>query len=320
MYDKPRVLISKCLGFASCRYNGQTIEDQFVSQLAPFVEVITTCPEMEIGLGVPRKPIRIVSVDNALRLIQPATGAEVTAPMKSFTKEFIASVGSLDGCILKNRSPSCGIGDVKIYEGIDNSSRTTKGSGFFGGAIQEQFPFTAIEDEGRLRNFTIRDHFLVQLFTFHRYRAVEEAGTIGALVTFHTRHKLLLLGYQQELYRKAGSIVANHEKLAASEVLQLYKELLVKILADVPVYTAMINSLQHAFGWVSDILSASEKHYFLEVLEEYRDERVPLSTVLHMLRSYAIRAESAYLQEQYLFEPYPRELISITDSGKGRDY
>lgn len=57
---RPRVLFSRCLGFAACRYNGQSIRDETVEALLPFVDPVTVCPEVEIGLGIPRLAIRLV--------------------------------------------------------------------------------------------------------------------------------------------------------------------------------------------------------------------------------------------------------------------
>lgn len=69
----PGIVVSKCLGFAHCRYNGLIIASEFVDNLKPFVEFIPVCPEMEIGLGVPRDPVRIVAANQQMRLVQPAT-------------------------------------------------------------------------------------------------------------------------------------------------------------------------------------------------------------------------------------------------------
>ena len=80
----------------------------------------------------------------------------------------------------------------------------------------------------------------------------------------------------------------------------------------------MINAFQHAFGGLSANLTSKERQFFLNSLEEYRDERIPASTLIHLLKSWAIRFENHYLLDQYLMEPYPHELVEITDSGKGR--
>jgi len=163
-FVKPVVIISKCLGFAHCRYNGQIIPDEFVEKLKPYVEFRPVCPEVEIGLGVPRDPIRVILTDEKFRLIQPATGADVTGKMVDFAESFLNSADEIDGFILKSRSPSCGLKDVKIYTGLMDDNFVSKGSGFFARAVLDKFPNLAIEDEDRLKNYTIRKHFLTTLF------------------------------------------------------------------------------------------------------------------------------------------------------------
>lgn len=317
-FPKPIVVISKCLGFAHCRYDGDIIETPFVHKLKEYVTFHPICPEVEIGLGIPRKPIRIVSVEGGNRLYQPANGDDMTERMESFVKTFLDSLAEVDGFLLKNRSPSCGPGDVKIYPSFENVSRTLRGSGFFGGAVLERFPGIPVEDEGRMRNFTIREHFLTRIFAFARFREVKKSKTMRSLIEFHSRYKLLLMGYNQTQMRILGRIVANHENADFESVTTTYESHLKLALTKSPRFTSMINVLMHAFGGFSNILSKDEKMFFLESLEEYRDERIPLSALLHVVRAWAVRHNNQYLLNQTFLKPYPGKLIEITDSGKGR--
>ncbi len=317
-FPKPVVVVSKCLGFAHCRYDGQTIENPFVPRFQEFMEFRPICPEVEIGLGIPRKPIRIVTVEGKNRLYQPATERDVTQAMETFVENFLNSLTEVDGFFLKTRSPSCGTQDVKIYPGFDNVSRTFKGSGFFGGEVLKRFDGLPVEDEGRLRNFTIRENFLTKLFTFARLRDVKKSGSIKALIDFHTTHKLMLMGYNQTQMRILGKIAANQEQNGFEAVISAYEQHLKLALASMPKCTAMINVLMHAFGGFKAVLSKEEKQFFLESLEEYRDERIPLSAVLRVLRAWAIKHDNAYLLTQTFMEPYPSKLVEISDSGKGR--
>jgi len=320
MYPIPRVVISKCLGFDHCRYNGEIIPDNFIDKLRSYVEFITVCPEVEIGLGTPRAPIRIIEEKGGRSLFQPDSGKYFTRQMLDFTDAYLSSLSEIDGFILKNRSPSCGPADVKIFQGYDRSAGAYRDSGFFGGEVVKRFGQLAVEDEGRLKNFTIREHFLTKLFTLARFRQAEETADMGSLVKFHSEHKLLLLAYNQAHYRISGRIVANHEHHKAKQVYRLYRGELLHILRRPPRYTSMINTLQHAFGWISDNLASDEKRFFLKTLENYRDERIPLSTILHLIHAWAIRFKNEYLSSQVLLNPYPQDLTEITDSGKGRNF
>ncbi|MBN1936859.1 MAG: DUF1722 domain-containing protein [Anaerolineae bacterium] len=319
-FPRPNVVVSKCLGFAACRYNGATIPDAFVEQLEPYVTYLPVCAEVEIGLGVPRDPIRVILINDAPRLIQPATGADVTEKMQTFAAAHLDALTDIDGFILKGRSPSCGIKDVKIYRGVEKGAPVArKGHGFFAQAVLERYGHLPVEEEGRLMNFILREHFLTALFTLADFRAVKTAGAMGELVRFHTDNKLLLLAYSESQYRLMGPIVANHAKKPAAEVIAAYETHLGKALARPARRTAGINVLMHALGYFSEKLTSDEKAYFLDTLEKYRAEKVPLSVPVSLLGAWIARFKEPYLARQTFFAPYPEDLMLISDSGKGRN-
>lgn len=312
------MVVSKCLGFEKCRYNGITIYDDFVEKLKPYVEYITVCPEVEIGLGVPRDPIRIVSEQGDLRLKQPTSKKDITDMMTKFCNTYLTSINVVDGFLLKSRSPSCGIREVKIYPSMEKSAARGKGMGFFGRAVFELFPQVPIEDEGRIKNFRIREHFLTKLFIIAKFRSMSTSQSMKALVRFHTESKFLLMACSQKHLKILGHVVANHEKRRTSEVFELYKTQLSNALSLPPRYTSNINVLMHSMGYFSDELSSTEKRFFLGSIEKYRAGKIPLSVNLGILKSWIIRFEEDYLAQQNFFEPYPEGLVEITDSGKGR--
>ncbi len=317
-FPTPKVVVSKCLGFESCRYNGQKITDPVVHMLSGHVDFITACPEVEIGLGVPRDPVRLVKDQDTTILFQPATGNEVTQEMEQYINSFFSSLITVDGFLLKSRSPSCGPWQVKLYNSKNAQSSQGKGPGIFGRYIVENFQGFPIEDEGRLKNFRLREHFFTSLFSLTQFRLVKEQQSMSALVDYHTRSKLLFMAYNQNILHELGKITANHESLSIIDVLKMYETNLRRLFAEPPKFTNMINAFQHAFGGISPKLEPKERQFFLNSLEEYRDERVPAGTIIHLLKSWAIRFENQYLLDQYLMEPYPQELVEITDSGKGR--
>lgn len=125
-FAKPKVVLSKCIEFANCRYDGSMIASDFVTALEPHVDFIPVCAEMEIGLGVPRDSIRIVSIKGEQRLIQPTTGQDVSEKMRDFSTHFLSSLPEVDGFILKYRSPSCGMKDIKVYSGSAKATAVSK--------------------------------------------------------------------------------------------------------------------------------------------------------------------------------------------------
>lgn len=318
-FEKPRIVVSKCLGFEPCRWNGAMISFDFAKKMGPHVEFIKICPEAESGLGVPRDPVRVTgdSVENR-GMFQPATGLDVTAGMKKFCKSFFSGIKDIDGAILKGKSPSCGSYGVKIYSDREATKSNKMGSGFFAEKLTDKFPDAIIEDEGRLTNYSIREHFLVKVFTMSSFKSTKKIGTIGALVRFQAENKYLFMSYSQNIMRKMGKIVANHDKKPAKQVFSEYEEELKRCLADPARYTSHINTLQHIYGYFKDKVTIEERRYFQNLLEEYRRGGLPLSVPVSILRSWVIRFDEEYLYFQSIFQPYPDDLVEITDSGKGR--
>jgi uncharacterized protein YbgA (DUF1722 family)/uncharacterized protein YbbK (DUF523 family) len=313
----PVVVVSQCLGFAAVRYNGAILQDEFVRALADHVRFVQVCPEVGIGLGVPRDPIRIVGAGPEHRLLQPSTGRDLTQAMRRFSRNFLDNVGPVDGFILKSRSPSCGIKDVKVHADIDKPNTIGKSSGLFAEAVLQRFPTAAIEDEGRLTNANLRHHFLVRLFASAQLRAITSAGVMSGLVDFHTRYKLQLMAFGQTGLKALGRIVANANGRAVRSAMSDYAERFAQATATPARPGANRNVLQHAFGYVSGRLSGAERKHFLKLLDDYRAARVTLSALLTLMQSWIVRFEQPYLAGQTFFEPYPRALLNLTDSGSG---
>lgn len=317
---RPIVVVSRCLEFAPCRYNGLMIASPVVRRLRDFVDFVPVCPEVEMGLGVPRDPIRIIEAGGTRRLYQPATGRDCTREMEGFSDKFLSALPGADGFILKSRSPSCGIKDVKAYRSPDEKQApaTSKARGFFGGEVLERFPGLAAEDEGRLENLEIREHFLSRLWALADLRQVGKTGRMEALVAFHSRRKLQLMAASQKELRSLGRIVANAERKPWDQVFGDYASGFRAALSRRPRFTANVNVLMHALGYFKEGLSQSEKSFFLDQLEAYRRGRLPLSAVSGITRSWIVRFGEKHLMGQAFFAPYPEALADLADSGKGR--
>ena len=313
--EKPKIVVSKCLGFAKCRYNAQTIPDDFVASLKEYVEYTTVCPEVEIGLGVPREPIRLILENEKLELYQPATENLYTDEIERYSIEKLEEIGDVDGFILKGRSPSCGIKDVKIYNGRGKAPNIGKAVGVFAKYVIEKYPHLAIEEEGRLTNLKIREHFLTKLYTMMNFKKVMASNSMAELVKFHSNNKYLLTAYSQTYLKKLGKIVANHERHSFDNLIEEYRENLGLALENEPKHTNYINSFMHMFGYFSESLTSKEKEFVLDSFEKYREDKLPLSVPVNMLKSYVLRYEQDYLLDQSIWSPFPEQLLDISDSG-----
>jgi len=320
---RPRVVISRCIEFDRVRWNAQVIRSDFVRALVNHVDYTTVCPEVEIGLGVPRDTLRLVKQGEELRLMQPVTGLDVTEKMRKFAGEFLDSVGEVDGFILKGRSPTSGLRGVKVYPALRDVAAIERGPGLFGSIVRDRFSHLALEEEGRLKNSRIREHFLRKLYTLARLREISDSEDVNDLIGFHTRSKLLLKAYNQKETRALGRIVANAGEKTLSDDMDEYREHLHRALRRPPRCTSYVNVLTSCMGYFGDGLSKKEKEFFMDTIRRYRDGRIPLIVPVDILKAWIVRFDEGYLKQQTFFEPYPEALLdvdSITEACGGRDY
>ena len=310
-FSKPTVVVSKCITFAPVRWDSSIIASDFVEELKPHVNFIPICPEMEIGLGVPRNPIRIVFVNGENRLMQPSTGIDFTEKMNTFADSFLNSLKEVDGFILKSGSPSSGFKNVKVYPKLEKSASIAKGPGFFGKAVLQKFPYLAIEDERRLLNPRIKEHFLTKLFTFAGFGEAKKSGTISDLVRFQSENKYLLTAYSQKELGILGKIAANQEQKPCTELFDTYERHLYRAFDSAPSVGSNINVMNKIMGYFSNQLSTEEKDFFIKSLEKYKEGKLPLSASISILKSWIIRFKQQYLMDQTFLEPYPEELVDL---------
>jgi uncharacterized protein YbbK (DUF523 family) len=286
---KPKLLISACLEFEKVRYNGQSIPSETVRALSPFVEFIKVCPEFEIGLGVPREPIRIVKKGGEYRLIQHNTNLDVTDAMNGFSEKFIKNLGSVDGFIFKSKSPTMGVKNIKVYSGMKGSPVVERCGGFFASAISEKYAGYPIEEEDRLRNRQIRDHFLTKLFLFARYR---DAKDKGALEEFHRANELLI-----NFYRGNKAVELNFRDKG-------YFEMLKEITEKPPSYREIADFFRKIIG-------------DNEILERYLNNKVGFEALKEVSK---LLISDKSLLEQTFYEPYPKLLIENAEPDREKDY
>jgi len=313
-FPKPKIYSSKCLGFCRCWWNGTVIFSEFIESIKPFVEFVTHCPEVEIGLAAPRNFLRIVMVEDERRFVQPATGKDFTQEINDYTKKTVSDLPWIDGFVLRENSPSCSIKGIKYYGGKEKGASVAgSGPGLFGEAIKEQFPGVAIESDGRLKNRWIREEFLTGVFLTASFREVMNSGEVNALVQFQSRNKYLLMTYGQKHANALGRIVAKQAERSLDAVVSDYLEKLRTAIADGPSRPSAVNVLSKIYGYFSKKLTDSERRRFLNQLENYRTGKATLTLVRELLRMWVLRFENEYLQSQTFFDPFPKDLDIICE-------
>lgn len=316
---RPRVVLSRCLELAACRYDGAGIPSREVRLLASHVEWVPVCPEVEIGLGVPRAPIRVESSPEGPRLVQPSTGRDLTERMTGFGAGFADGAGEVDGLLLKSRSPSCGHGDVKVYEGGEPVS--AEGSGLFAAALRKRYPTVAMIDEARLMEGAQWHHWLTRVFASARLRAAA-AGGVEGLRDFHTRYKLVLMAHSVAGQRSLGRLVSEARPGAPADVARTvaeYRRGFDRALREPASRGGHLNAIQHVQGYFKNELGPPEKRAFEGAQEAYRRGLLPIPALLTVLAEWVERFDHEYLREQLYIRPYPTALLAAGEEAGVRE-
>ena len=305
-----RLGVSACLLGQRVRYDGGHRLDQFlVGELGRYVEYVPVCPEAEAGLGIPREAMRLVGDPERPRMVTVRTGEDRTALMTDWAERRVLELEAEDLCgfIFKKDSPSSGLMRVKVYS--QGGMPIRKGVGMFARAFVKHFPALPVEEEGRLNDADIRENFIERVFALERWREqVVRSPSRGALVRFHSMHKLLLMAHSPEHYRTMGRLVAEAKAHEQQELLDTYQTSLLEALALRATPRKQVNVLHHIVGYFKRDLTADEKRELLEVIETYRSGLVPLIVPITLLNHYVRRFEEPYLAEQVYLHPHPLEL------------
>ena len=310
-FIEPRVIVSRCLGFKNCRYNGQIISSEEVQDMKEHIDFITVCPECDIGLGVPRDSLRLVSDGDNKKLLQPKTGKDFTEKMEEFLDSHFSQKTDVDGFILKSKSPSCGLKDVRIYKDIEEHSTIGKGAGLFGSFVLKHFPDKAIETEGRLRNYQIRAHFLTKIFTFADFRDRKASKSLDNLKEFHKSNRLLFRSYDEDIYQMMDDILEEDGNI--SELYDRYEKILYELFNRSPKCESKIQIIEEIFEDLEDMIEEEEIDFFRESIEDYRKGNSSFNVPLSILYTWLFRFKDGNLRDQSFFHPYPKDLVRLED-------
>jgi uncharacterized protein YbgA (DUF1722 family)/uncharacterized protein YbbK (DUF523 family) len=307
-----RIGISSCLLGDEVRFDGGHKRDLFLTTtLGPYVEWIRVCPEVEVGMGVPRETLRLVNVGGDTRMITTRTSIDHTDSMRAYaarrTKELESE--ELRGYVLKKDSPSCGMERVKVYD-AKGSAPARSGVGLYAAALKARFPALPIEEEGRLQDPVLRENFVERVFAYDRLRALFDGRwTLGTLIAFHTAHKMALLAHSTTAYQELGRLVAAGKTLPRAELRRRYEELFMRTLARPATTARHTNVLTHMAGHLKKVVDDASRRELAECIDEYRRGLVPLIVPLTLLRHHVRAHGVAYLAGQTYLEPHPRELM-----------
>jgi uncharacterized protein YbgA (DUF1722 family)/uncharacterized protein YbbK (DUF523 family) len=306
-----RIGVSSCLLGQNVRFDGGHKRDPFlVGTFGRFVEWVPVCPELELGLGVPRESIRLERHAEGTRLVAPRSGADHTDAMTRFARKRVRALLAerLDGFVLKKDSPTCGMERVRVYD--RNGVPTRTGTGLFAATLAERLPELPTEEEGRLNDPRLRENFIERVFAHGRLRRLFAGRwTRGELVAFHSAHKIQLMAHSPKAYQDLGRLVAGAKRVDRSELKRRYGSAFMEALRVPATPRRHANALAHMAGHLRKLVSGPDRQELARLIEDYRVGLVPLVVPITLLNHHVTRLGLEYLQGQHYLAPHPRELM-----------
>ena len=314
--DVIQVGVSSCLLGEEVRFDGGHKRDRYVQNvLGEYFRLIPVCPEVAVGLGIPRQPIHLAerrqaNGEKAIRVVGVKDDSlDVTQELQDYADQTVGRLGGqISGYILKSKSPSCGMARVKVYseKGMPGKS----GPGAYAERLMERLPNLPVEEEGRLNDDVLRENFIQRVYVYHRWQKLVADGlTPASLVDFHTRHKLMVLAHDQPAYRRLGRLVASAGERPMEQLAQEYETELMQALKQKANRRGHANVLYHLMGYLKMPLDSDDRLEIVDTIEQYRRGKVPLVVPLTLLQHHFRRHPHPYVDQQYYLNPHPKDLM-----------
>lgn len=303
--EKPQVGISSCLLGNEVRYNGGHKHQRYCTEvLADYFDFHAFCPEVAIGMGVPRESIRLVGDASEPRAVGSKTAdLDVTEQLLEYAAVMQEQVAPLSGFIWMKDSPSCGLYSAKVFK--KENTAPARRAGLVADVIHRNLPLVPMEEGGRLNDAALRENFVVRVLVYHQWRSIAETLTPAALVDFHSRHKYLVMAYGQKLYRDLGRMVAGAGREPIVPLGQAYITALMAGTEKPPSRAGHTNVLYHLLGYLKETVPGGIRQDLVASIEEYRTAQVPLAVPMKIMTHYIDNYASDYIKSQVYLQPHP---------------
>ena len=309
--EKIKIGISSCLMGEKVRFDSGHKRNAYINGiLSNFFEFTAFCPEVEIGLSIPREPIRLVTLNDEVRCVGIRTpGLDVTEDLYRSADEQQFWHRQLCGYILKKGSPSCGMERVSLYKG-DIPDRT--GVGLYAERLMQNFPDLPVEEEGRLEDPVLRENFIQRVYIYSRWhKLMTQAVSMKSLTLFHAQHKYIYMSHNQLMAKQLGSWLAENHKSDLATLTRQYISKMTILLKHPATRKNHVNTLQHIQGYLKKYLDADDKLELTTNINQYREGLLPLIVPITLLRHHFRRHPNNYISDSYYMQPHPAELMLL---------
>ena len=312
MSSKPKIAVSACLLGKKVRYNGDAAEFRVLNRVwSEHLELIGVCPEVGIGMGVPRPTIRLVKGEERISLVNPKNGEDFTDKMLEYSEiqsDYLMSIG-ISGFVFKKDSPSCGLERVKVYRG-ENPQAVRDGVGMFAKVFTTLYPHIPVIEEGRLTDPRQAEHFLARVHFFNDWQTIGESGwSASKIMKFHAEHKLFLLSRAPDSKRALGRIIAqgfDNDEHPESVALKYMTEAQ-KGLSVLTRRGRIAHAMERVIGKLPN-MSKQDKRELLEVIHQFRKGLLPRSAAMILLSHHINRHDANNPIHQNFISPIPMNM------------
>ena len=306
-----RIGISSCLLGKRVRFDGGHKKDSYITDiLDSYFEFVPVCPEIEVGMPVPRETVRLEGTADSPHMVGSKTGTDWTDRMNRYARQRVrrADLADLSGFVFKSRSPSCGMERVKLY--VKSGTVEGKEVGLFARAVMEHFPHLPLEEEGRLADAALRENFIVRVFVHHRLQCLFRGRfNRGEMVKFHTAHKYLLLAHSPSHHRQLGRLVAAVKQTPVAVFKERYLALVMEGLKYRSTTKKNTNVLLHIMGFLRSHLSGDERRDVASAIDDYNCGLLPLIVPITLIARFVRKYNVEYIKDQVYLSPHPGKLM-----------
>ena len=303
--------VSACLLGRKVRFDARHEKHPFISDvMARHVKLVPVCPEVELGMSVPREKVKLEGAVDAPRMIGMETGCDWTRRMVNYARERVRrrDLAGVCGCILKTKSPSCGIVHVKLYDASGRVRRAA--TGLFAAALMNHNPLLPVGDELTLDDVTTRDNFIVRLFAYRRLRGfLTGRCTRSGLSVFHAAHTSLLLSHSPKYCRMLDELAGSSGAVSARKLCDRYAVLFMEALRFKSTAAKNAAVLRRFLRLLRGRLSTAEERDIVWAIDAYRTGDAPLLMPLTLIKHSVDKYEIARAAEQVYLNPHPAELM-----------
>lgn len=312
--NKPKIVLSSCLLGNNVRYDGGNTEDSWITKkLSRFFELKAICPELAMGMSVPREPVNIIlEKDGTKKMIGVNSHTDHTSNAVVTSQNILKTeFNEVSGVILQKKSPSCGLERVKLYnekhEHMFQLKHSPQNRGLFADELLKRFPLLPAIDSGRIFDRDERENFIRRVVAYERFQRLDKK--ISSLQDFHARYKFVIMEYHQDVMRKLGKLAANSAQLSADVVYQQYEEIFFNAMTKIPTRKSRTNVFFHLLGFFKQELSPIEKEIIIKMIDDYNKNLLPYAVPYKMIEFLILKHQQYYLKNHYYLDQFPKELL-----------